>query len=207
MCHNRKPESNSNMLRKSSSFMAKREAVWMPIRRMHLRSLPGSSIEAWLADPGSLTQRLIEHCAGRFHVRLLQQSLKRPLESERQALSMPFGEQALVREVELWCDELPLVFARTLIPVSSMKGRVRQLTVLGNKPLGAVLFSDRSTRRELFEVAELKQQHALFKRASHSLDQPVMRLWGRRTRFRYAGQPLLVHEIFLPTLFSARGEK
>ena len=183
----------------SPFIMSKREAAWMPMRRLHLRSLP-AHVEEWLSDPGSLTARLIEYCDGRFHVRLLSQQWSRPLESERQVLSMAMGEQALVREVELWCDTMPLVFARTLIPVTSLKGRVRELTMLGTRPLGAVLFSDKSTRRELFEVAELRNQHALFERATRSLGTLPVSLWGRRTRFKYADQPLLVHEIFLPTL-------
>ncbi|WP_078461895.1 chorismate--pyruvate lyase family protein [Solemya velum gill symbiont] len=183
--------------------MSKREAVWMPMRRLHLRSVPGN-VEAWLSDPDSLTQRLTDYCSGRFHVRLLNQEWTRPLESERQVLMMAMGERGLVREVELWCDSTPLVFARTVIPVSSMKGRVRGLTVLGNRPLGAVLFNDRSTQRELFEVAELRNNNRLFRRANQALAEPVDILWGRRTRFRYAGQPLLVHEIFLPTIVSEK---
>lgn len=119
---------------------------------------------------------------------------------ERRLLGMPQGQTALLREVELLCDEQPWVFARTLIPASSLRGRARCLAHLRSKPLGAVLFADPATRRLALEVARLDARHALFHAASAHLSEKPAELWGRRTLFAYAGKPILVNEIFLPAV-------
>lgn len=178
---------------------ALREPFWQPYRgrRFPLAPLPS---HRWLKDEGSLTRRVICACPGQFSVRVLRQGLARPLESERQLLGMQRGEQALLREVQLQCDQAPWVFARTLIPGSSLVGRARRLAFLGSKPLGAVLFADPATHRGALEMACLRPGDMLFHKALQDTDCDAAELWGRRTVFFYAGKPLLVNEIFLPDI-------
>jgi chorismate--pyruvate lyase len=110
------------------------------------------------------------------------------------------GEVALIREVQLLCGDCPWVFARTLIPASSFRGKARRLARLRNKPLGALLFSDPTTVRENMQIARLCDNHLLHQHASAGLADKTKALWGRRTLFYYAQQPLLVNEIFLPDI-------
>jgi chorismate--pyruvate lyase len=148
-----------------------------------------------------LTQRVIRCCGeGEFKVRLLHQGWGTPLISERRFLRMRRGMVALVRDVELQCDAAPWVFARTLIPLSSLKGAAQRLTQLGEKPLGAVLFSDPNVLRGATQIACLLPGQPLFETASHHLAEKPDQLWGRRTLFYVEKRPLLVNEIFLPTL-------
>jgi chorismate--pyruvate lyase len=154
----------------------------------------------WLWDRGSLTARLVKASGGAFRVRVMHQGWGSALYSESRLLGMRRGEAALVREVELLGHDTPWVFARTLIPASSLKGGARRLAGLGDKPLGAVLFSDPSMRRGPTQVARLLPRHPLFAVATNSLEQKPVELWGRRTLFFLAGKPLLVNEIFLPEL-------
>lgn len=157
----------------------------------------------WLADPGSLTARLVAACPGDFRVQLLSQGWERPLASERKLLGLRRNALALVREVELRCNEESWVFARTVIPASSLRGAARRLTLLGDRPLGAVLFADPTTRRGRLEVARLDRRHGLFHRACVHHGMLPSALWGRRTLFRYRHKPLLVNEIFLPEIADA----
>jgi chorismate--pyruvate lyase len=107
---------------------------------------------------------------------------------------------ALVRDVELLCDHTPWVFARTLIPISSLKGAARRLTQLGEKPLGAVLFSDPKVIRGATQVARLLPGQPLYETACRHLSDKPDHLWGRRTLFYVEKRPILVNEIFLPPL-------
>lgn len=116
------------------------------------------------------------------------------------------GAYAMVREVELLCNGIPQVYARTLIPEKSLTGRANQLQGLGSKPLGALLFSDPTTKRSRIEYARLTAGDRLYQRAICSMNEPVRRLWGRRTLFCYAGKPLLVNEIFLPAICDYQNE-
>ena len=139
-------------------------------------------------------------CGTGFQVRLLRQGWGSPLYSEGRLLGMRRGEIAVIREVLLLCDEQPWVFARTLIPIHSLRGRARRLTRLGERPLGEVLFSQPGLRRGAIQVARLLSGHRLFAAAVTGLGEVPAQLWGRRTLFYYAGKPLLVNEIFLPGL-------
>jgi chorismate--pyruvate lyase len=146
---------------------------------------------------------VVAACPGQFRVRVLGQGWGRPLAGECRALGLKRNGVALIREVELQCDEEAWVFARTVIPAASLKGGARRLTLLGDKPLGAVLFADPTTRRGRMEVARLDRRHALFQGACGHRQAPPAELWGRRTLFCYRGKPLLVNEIFLPDIPAA----
>jgi chorismate--pyruvate lyase len=112
---------------------------------------------------------------------------------------------ALVRDVELCCDDSPWVFARTLIPISTLKGGAQRLAQLGEKPLGAVLFTDPRVIRGATQVARLLPGQPLYQAACNHLPTKPDHLWGRRTLFYVEKRPLLVNEIFLPTLPMSRG--
>jgi chorismate lyase len=179
--------------------MALDDARWMPLAQLRY-NCTNPCFFKWLSDNSSLTQRLIEHCRGKFEVRLRGQGWSAPLPSESRLLGTRAGEYTMVREVELLCNGTPHVFARTLIPKSSLRGRATYLQGLGNRPLGALLFSDPTTRRTTIEYARLLPRHRLFQWAMQGLQRDAGELWGRRTLFRYAGKPLLVNEIFLPAI-------
>ncbi len=108
------------------------------------------------------------------------------------------GGLAIIRQVQLLCDERPWVYARTVIPVSSLSGRLRRLTHLGARPLGAMLFADRGMRRGVVELARIRPGEMLYTDAVRDLWQTHDEIWGRRSIFRLAHKPLLVSEIFLP---------
>jgi chorismate--pyruvate lyase len=169
---------------------------WHPHTR-YLRTALPSGLADWLLDPASLTRRLQTLCPGHFEVRVLLQRRGRPTSDEALLLGMRHNSNALVREVQLLCNGQPWVYARTVIPGRSMRGRLRRLARLGNRPLGAVLFADPGMRRGGVELACILPGEALHSAANagDSTQEPV---WGRRSVFRIAGHPLLVSEIFLP---------
>lgn len=175
------------------------EPRWVPLNQLRSGAMP-PRFSAWVRDNGSLTRAVLDTCDGRFQVDVRAQGWGRSLPGERSLLNMAPGLRALVREVKLLCDGSPWVFARTLIPATSLRGAARRLAHLGNRPLGALLFSDPSTHRIAIEVARLTPQHALFHAACSHLEAFPEEIWGRRTLFSFAGKPLLVNEIFLPAI-------
>lgn len=167
-------------------------------------SLP-ENLKNWLLDPTSLTARLKSHCH-QFRVELLGQRIEICQENEAVDL-IPSGEKILVREVLLFCDEKPQVFARSLLPLSSLTGAEQVLSNLGTQSLGQVLFNNPSLERQTIEVAEfgisspvgqLAKQLCLFSKSPNSSDN----LWGRRSIFVLENKPLMVAEVFLPSAFA-----
>ena len=172
---------------------------WHPPSRLFPSDAP-AGLSLWLFDAGSLTRRLRLACAGRFRVRVLGQGWARPDRDEARALKLRPEAWAWTREVHLLCDERPWVFARTLIPARTLRGRGRRLTQLGAKPLGAVLFADPRVRRGPVEIARIAAGQRLHRRAFAGFAEPPDTIWGRRSIFLIDDNPLLVSEIFLPEL-------
>lgn len=165
-----------------------------------LNPLPASVVPRqwrnWLQDSGSLTARLIAASEGEFRVRVLSQQLARPRLSEASALGIDADKLALVREVILYGCEVPWVYARSIMPLSTLTGRLRRLRKLDNRPLGALLFSDPSMQRKPMEVARLNAHQRYLPSELEIYDSPM---WGRRSVFLLDRKPLLVSEIFLPS--------
>ena len=175
------------------------EPLWLDLGARRPAALP-EPVYQWLSDAASLTRRVTAACGGHFRVRVVSQAWGTAYNSERELLGLGPRAACLVREVELLCDEVPQIFARTLMPASSLTGAARRLAWLRDRPLGAVLFADPHTRRERVQVARFLPRHRLFGVATEHLQDAPKAVWGRRTLFRYAGKPILVNELFLPAL-------
>ena len=175
------------------------EPIWRPWYWLLGPDLP-SSVRPWLLDEGSLTARLLRVHNGDFRVQLLRQEWQRPRPSEQRLLKLRNREWVLAREVVLWGGGEPRVYARSVIPATSLKGRLRKLQALEEGSLGAMLFKDRSMARGDYELARFDGDSSCLPESLRS----DRCLWGRRSRFLLAGKPLMVSEIFLPS-FQHRG--
>lgn len=133
-------------------------------------------------------------------MQVLEQKWARPMRNESLALGVRRWNYGLIRQVKLLCDNEPWVFARTIIPKSTLTGKQRHLAYLGDKPLGAVLFADSSMKRSEVEIASIVPGQQLFDMATSDLKKKPEKIWGRRSVFYLSGKPLLVSEIFLPTI-------
>jgi len=162
-----------------------------------------ADLRDWLLDAGSLTDRLRKTCRGCFGVRVIDEGWQRPRRDEARMLGMRRATLGWVRQVQLLCDGVPWVFARTVIPLRTLSGTQRQLIHLGERPLGAFLFADPGMQRAAVEVACIGAGRAMFAEATAGLAVRPDEIWGRRSVFRVGGKPLLVTEVFLPALEAA----
>ena len=153
-------------------------------------------LRSWLLDPDSLTARLKTHCH-QFSVELLGQQVEYCQPHEAVA-AIPAGEKVLVREVLLYCDDKPQVFARSLLPMSSLTGAEQALANLGTQSLGQVLFNNPSLERKTIEVATFDLNSSVGKLAGDLQLNVTHSLWGRRSIFVLENKPLMVAEVFLP---------
>ena len=155
---------------------------------------PSASLQTWLLDSGSLTAKLIKHSGGHFNVQVLQQVHARASNSEALALEIDFQQRCLVREVILRGKGQPWVFARSVLPLSSLTGPLYHLRKQGNRPLGAFLFSQPHLKRSPIALSLISRHHAYVPEEFLGDAQ----VWGRRSIFSIDNRPLLVSEVFLP---------
>ena len=160
---------------------------WRSYRRVPSTRLPRRWRD-WLLHPGSLTQRLTEAAGGDFRVELSFQGWGMPTLSEARSLGIDPRQQALIREVRLIGRGQTWVYARSIIPASTLKGPLRKLRRLGNRSLGSLLFKEPTMHRGPIETCSLRLDGLL---------EPVS---ARRSVFYLRGLPLLVCEVFLPSL-------
>jgi chorismate--pyruvate lyase len=168
--------------------------IWHSPNHFKLNELP---LRNWLLDNTSLTQRLRKHCKTEFKVKLLEQNWQYPLAKEIRLLKLSLKEYVRIRHVYLYCQDKPCVFAKTLIPQSTLSGKYRRLARLGTLPLGTILFAHNSLQRSELQIARLQPRDDLYQLAIANLENPPPFLWARRSIFYLDNKSLLVYEVFL----------
>jgi len=92
----------------------------------------------------------------------------------------------------------PLLLARTIIPEETIKVAHRNLSHLGTRPLGEVIFSYPDLERMSMDLALIP--------AGSWTPQTLQKaninqsIWGRRTVYAIHKRPMLVSEFFLPEI-------
>ena len=170
----------------------RRELRWSTQLPSPLQLKPG--LKTWLLDAGSLTAKLLKLSHGKFRVQVLQQVHLRASRSEALALGIGLDTCCLVREVILCGNDEPWVFARSVLPLTSLIGPLRHLRKQGNRPLGAFLFSQPQLKRSPIALSFINRHHA------YVPDEYLCNasVWGRRSIFSVNNKPMLVSEVFLP---------
>ncbi|MBR7630837.1 chorismate lyase [Aeromonas popoffii] len=151
---------------------------------------PPEALRPWLLEADSMTRRLRRHYR-HFSVQLLgNRSVS--LGADEQQLVAAEQPQGLCREVILHGDGGPAVLGWTLFAEAALQES--GLRELGEQPLGERIFGDEPARRDHLQLA-------CFEIASNPWC-PAATVWGRRSRLFLGQWPLLVHELFLPSLLS-----
>lgn len=176
-----------------------RQAQWQP----HVLALNApAGYVPWLTEDGSLTARLKEH-SDSFRVQCLHQRVERCLSDEAAAIGMQRPGRVWEREVLLRCDNTPVVFAHTVVPMSATAADWPLFSALGERSLGTTLFGDPLVRRGVLEFTRLREGHPLARRARTALAPAALDahiLYARRCLYRRRQGTLLVTEVFLPSV-------
>ncbi len=178
---------------KIESAFTQQPAAWSPL------TLGSGEYRHWLRDHGSLTRRLQQSCE-RFSVEDVRQRWGRPGWDESSLLGLRRKEHALLREVSLCCNGVPVVFAHSVLPVSSLQGEWRDLTRLASRPLGEALFANPSVVRTPLTFRKLQPGDMLYLRACLRMSARSAPLWARRSIFELHHSPIMVTEVFLPEI-------
>ena len=159
-------------------------------------TIPDPCLKNWLLDTGSLTARLLSQCTS-FHLTLIGQRQAQITLEEFQQVCAP--QQQLnpqewqVREVLLWGDNQPWVFARSIIPQKLCES---DFVNLNTKPLGQLIFNDKRFKRMPFEITNMCSSKAFLEELHITSE---IDLWGRRSAFRFENLKMTVSEVFLPS--------
>jgi chorismate lyase len=168
---------------------------WFPAERLGQFDMD-AAVRPWLIGKGLITLRMHVACGERFHSRLVEQ--RTGLLGIALKSYLRVGDDAgLFREVELCCADQVWVFARSVIPDSTLCVHP-WLAELGESSLGETLNVLSGVERSSYEFAWLPADDPLTAHALRDADLKPAGLWARRARIQLRGAPLLVQEMFLP---------
>ena len=182
-----------NHLSQINQFPLGINAVWNTVAKY---DLPEQHLADWLLHTGSLTERL-QGFTQNFEVKVLGQATLEANESEIAALNDYRKHQWQIREVILFGNGKPWVFARSVLPEHLCN---TTWASLGNQPLGQRIFNDDNFVRSDFVIANLKENPIadVDEGRLTSKCMPASGLWARRSAFKIQQWHLLVAEVFLP---------
>ena len=112
---------------------------WISFEEMNLVlcDKKDKEIKSWLLEKGPITERIKSN--GDFELELVKDKVDFVRDDEKSFLGN-IGGRIKVREVFLRENNKPKVWARSCIPLKTIKDGLSSLGELGNKPLGDILF-------------------------------------------------------------------
>jgi len=137
-------------------------------------------ILSWLNEPGSITSRIKSFSD--FKLKLLKDG---PGEVDiiEDDLIVSNYKKNNIREVILFSDEEPLIYAKSIIPLETIRLGLGILGNLKENPLGDILFSNPEIKKKYMLYAKFQSNKEIF--------------YGRKGIYTVKGYPFSVCEIFL----------
>lgn len=160
----------------------------------------------WLQSRSSLTA-LLRAVSQQFSVQRLRQGPAMPLADEFACLSLHRPQQLLQRDILLICDDLPVIYAHTIVLPKAIKQHWPFFNGLGNRSLGSRLFIDPKVKRGNLQFAKLPANHPLYLATQNAVPQALgntSSIWARRSLFSREQGTMLVTEVFLPAMQQLR---
>ena len=139
-----------------------------------------NEILSWLNEPGSITSRIKSFSD--FKLKLLRDGPGEVDAAEDDLIISNYKENN-IREVLLYSNEEPLIYAKSIIPLETIRLGLGILGNLKENPLGDILFSNPEIKKKYMLFAKFESNKKIF--------------YGRKGIYTVKGFPFSVCEIFL----------
>ena len=146
-----------------------------------IESKVDTSILSWLLESGPITNRI--KLSQEFELELLNDEIDE-ISKEEELFLNSVSETFRVRRVILLGNKTPVVYAKSVIPTSTIENGLSSLGKIGNAPLGDILFTPGVfTKLEMVCASFLSKEKNVY--------------WGRKIKYSVNSEPISVMEIFL----------
>ena len=137
-------------------------------------------ILSWLNESGSITSRIKSF--SNFRLKLLRDGPGEVNAAEDDLIITNYKENN-IREVVLFSDEEPFIYAKSILPLETIRLGLDALGNLKENPLGDILFSNPEIKKEYMLFSKFESNKRIF--------------YGRKGIYTVKGYPFSVCEIFL----------
>lgn len=146
-----------------------------------IESKVDASILSWLSESGPITNRI--KLSQKFELELLNDDIDE-ISKEEELFLNSVSETFRVRRVILLGNNTPVVYAKSVIPSSTIENGLSSLGKIGNAPLGDILFTPGVfTKLEMVCASFLSKEKNIY--------------WGRKIKYSVNSEPISVMEVFL----------
>ena len=146
-----------------------------------IESKVDASVLSWLSESGPITNRI--KLSQKFVLELLNDEIDE-ISKEEELFLNSFSETFRVRRVILLGNNTPVVYAKSVIPSSTIENGLSSLGKIGNAPLGDILFTPGVfTKLEMVCASFLSKEKNVY--------------WGRKIKYSVNSEPISVMEVFL----------
>jgi chorismate--pyruvate lyase len=146
-----------------------------------IESKVDASILSWLSESGPITNRI--KLSQEFELELLNDEIDE-ISKEEELFLNSVSKTFRVRRVILLGNKTPVVYAKSVIPTSTIENGLSSLGKIGNAPLGDILFTPGVfTKLDMVCASFLSKEKNVY--------------WGRKIKYSVNSEPISVMEIFL----------
>ena len=146
-----------------------------------IESKVDASVLSWLSESGPITNRI--KLSQKFELELLNDEIDE-ISKEEELFLNSVSETFRVRRVILLGNNTPVVYAKSIIPSSTIENGLSSLGKIGNAPLGDILFTPGVfTKLEMVCASFLSKEKNVY--------------WGRKIKYSVNSEPISVMEVFL----------
>ena len=171
--------------------------LWQHLTPKLLKEVP-KSLRAWLVEPSCLTHHLKAADPIFDLERLSQDVTEFDIQEARLLAESKPSKNGVVRQVLLKLNGQAKVYARVLIPETTLTQMGQRIDTLKDLPIGEnLLFNNPKVKRQPFMFRKITTDDPLYASAFKYL-KTTEALWARCSVFNYEGHPLLITEVFAP---------
>ena len=153
-----------------------------------------SELRLWLTNRSSLSKR-VKNIA-RFQVIQIRPAIINFLKIEKDKFRNFRKGQLYLREVMLYADGLPIMYARTVTPKINLRGFWNGIKRLQDNPLSDIIFEQKVIKRSPFIYSRFSKNDDISKSVRNSGHNDFNILVSRQSMFNYNNKSVLLTEVF-----------
>ena len=151
-------------------------------------------LKFWLLDVKSLSYRIRN--IAKLEIIPIETRVSNIFLNEKKVLGYRKSEHLYLREVLIYADKLPIMYARTILPSKYLRGFWHKIKKLNNKPLADIVFERRMIIRSDFKFKKQSINDDFSKRIKMFSLKKIKILATRQSTFKNKNEKVLLTEVF-----------
>ena len=152
-----------------------------------------NKLKYWLIDMKSLSYRIRN--IAKFEIIPINARKNRVFSNEKKVFGYKKSEDLYLREVLIYANKIPIMYARTILPIAHLRGFWRNIKKLKNKPLADIVFKKKILRSN-FKFRKPSYNDEFSKRIRRFSLKKTKVLAIRESTFRNKNEKVLLTEVF-----------